>query len=156
MTMSHAISSNTDVRREKNASSDDGHSFLRDPLVSAFEAGTVDPAGFRHREHLYVAWCYLRALPVEEALARYVRNLRALTAKLGVPGKFHATMTWGYVVLLDGAMRDPELAHADFEALVRRYPSLLDSKRGALFEYYDEGELATAVARERFVLPRRK
>lgn len=156
MTTSHAISSNGDRYREKNASTEDGHSFLLDPLVRAFEAGTVDPAAFRHREHLYVAWCYLRALPVEEALLRYVRNLRALTARLGVPGKFHATMTWGYVVLLDGAMRDPELGRADFDALVRRYPNLLDAKRGALFDHYDEDELATPVARERFVLPRRK
>ncbi|MET0592248.1 MAG: hypothetical protein ABW133_06090 [Polyangiaceae bacterium] len=156
MTTSHAISSNEGGRREKSARSEGERAFLLDPLVRAFEAGTIDPSGFRHREHLYVAWCYLKALPVEEALLRYVRNLRALTEKLGVPGKFHATMTWGYVVLLDGAMRDPELAQTDFDALVSRYPALLDAKRGALFDYYDAEELAAAVARERFVLPRRK
>jgi hypothetical protein len=155
MTTSHAISAAA-AHRETAAKDEDPRLYLRDPLVLAFEAGTVDPPAFRHREHLYVAWCYLKALPAEEALLRYVRHLRALTAKLGVPGKFHATMTWAYVALLDDAMREPALAFADFDALVKRRPALLDAKRGSLFDYYDAEELASDRARSRFVLPERK
>jgi hypothetical protein len=49
---------------------------LSDPLVKAFEAGAVDPQAFGHREHLYVAWCYLKTLTLEDALARYVPRRR--------------------------------------------------------------------------------
>jgi hypothetical protein len=155
VTIPSAIAS-AEGRRDGPARGEEARVYLCDPLVLAFEAGTIDPPAFRHREHLYVAWCYLKALPAEDALARYVRHLRVLTVKLGVPSKFHATLTWAYVALLDGAMRDPALVAADFEALLRRYPSLLDAKHGMIFDYYDAAELGSDVARSRFVLPQRK
>jgi hypothetical protein len=65
-------------------------------------------------------------------------------------------MTWSYVVLLDAAMREPELEGADFEALLRVHPRLLDARRGIIFDHYDAAEMSSDVARERFVLPRRK
>jgi hypothetical protein len=124
-----------------------------DPLVVAFENASLDPAAFHHREHLYVAWCYLRSLPLEEALARYVRHLRQLTDTCGVPQKFHATMTWAYVVLLHDALdRSPGGSFDDFLA---RNPALLDHRAGALYAHYDHAELDAEDARRRFVLPRR-
>jgi hypothetical protein len=97
---------------------------ITDPLVSAFENASIEPARFRHREHLYVAWCYLRESSLEDALERYVRGLRALTSALGVPEKFHATLTWAYVTLLHAAMqRSP---HASFDALLAENPALVD------------------------------
>jgi hypothetical protein len=126
---------------------------MTDPAVLAFESATVDPAAFRHRDHLYVAWCYLRALPLEEALARYVRHLRELTAALGVPHKFHATMTWAYVVLLHAAMeRSPR---ATFDELLAENPTLADHRSGALYDHYDRAQLDSDAARRGFVLPRR-
>ena len=126
---------------------------LNDPLVRAFEDHTLDPVKFRHREHLYVAWCYLKSLPLEEALARYVRNLQSLTRALGVPQKYHATITWAFVILVHEAMQDPELEGSGFGALLARHPSLLDQK--TLGAYYDKTEIDSPTARARFVLPRR-
>lgn len=119
-------------------------------LVADFEAGTVDPAAFGHREHLFVAWCYLKDLSLEDALARYVKYLRALTIKLGVPQKFHATITWTFMLLLDEAMqKDREVT---FETLLVRHPELLEKR--TLLRLYDQSQLDSAEARERYVLPR--
>ncbi len=124
-----------------------------DPLVVAFEAASIDPASFHHREHLYVAWCYLCALSLEEALARYVRHLRQLTRALGAPEKFHATVTWAYVLLVHDAMqRSP---NASFDALLEENPALLDHRSGALSRLYDRAELDSDRARRHFVLPGR-
>ncbi|WP_428266258.1 hypothetical protein [Haliangium sp.] len=124
-----------------------------DPLIQAFESASLDPGGFHHREHLYVAWCYLRELPLEDALARYVRHLRQLTIALGVPDKFHATITWAYVLLLRDAMdRSPD---ASFDELLADNPALLDHRAGALYGVYDRAQLDSDQARQRFVLPRR-
>lgn len=126
---------------------------LTDPLVQAFESATIDPAAFHHREHLYVAWCYLRALPLEEALARYVSHLRRLAIALGTPAKFHATMTWAYMVLLHEAMdRSPG---SSFDDLLADNRTLLDRDKGALYAHYDRAQLDSEEARRRFVLPRR-
>jgi hypothetical protein len=126
---------------------------LTDPAVRAFESATIDPAAFHHRDHLYVAWCYLRALPLEEALARHVRHLRHLVAAVGAPDKFHATMTWGYVLLLHAAME--RLPGATFDQLLAQNPALTDHQSGALYAYYDREQLDSDEARRRFVLPRR-
>jgi hypothetical protein len=125
---------------------------LTDPLVQVFELATLDPMAFHHREHLYVAWCYLRALPLEDALARYVHHLRRLTVALGVPHKFHATMTWAYVVLLRDAM--DQSPSAGFDELLAQCPVLLD-RHAALAPYYEQAQLDSEKARRRFVLPRR-
>lgn len=130
-----------------------GEAVLTDPAVLAFENQRIDPATFHHREHLYVAWCYLRALPLEEALARYVHHLRGLVAALGAPSKFHATMTWAYVVLLHAAMnRSPD---ASFAQLIAENPALADHRSGVLYETYDRALLDSEEARRTFVLPRR-
>jgi hypothetical protein len=125
-----------------------------DPLVRAFESATLDPAAFRHREHLYVAWCYLRSMPLEEALARYVHHLRKLTIALGAPEKFHATMTWAYVVLVHDAMQAPGIEQS-FDDLLAQNPGLLDHRSGSLFAHYDRAQLQSDEARRGFVLPRR-
>jgi hypothetical protein len=129
------------------------NTLLTDPLVHAFERATIDPATFHHRDHLYVAFCYLSALPLEAALARYVHHLRQLVTALGVPDKFHATITWAYVVLLREAMdRSPG---ASFEDVVGEHSALLDHGAGVLYRYYDRALLESEDARRRFVLPRR-
>jgi hypothetical protein len=126
---------------------------LNDPLIVAFENAAVDPSRFHHREHLYVAWCYLHALSLEDALARYVRHLRQLTAALGAPQKFHATVTWTYIVLLYDAMeRTPGVS---FDELLAAHPAILDHRARAICAHYDPAELDTEAARRRFVLPRR-
>ena len=125
---------------------------LSDPLVKAFEAASVDPAAFHHREHLYAAWCYLRVLAPEDALARYVHHLRKLATALSVPHKFHATITWAYLVLLHDAMEGSP--GASFDELVDKNPALFDYRAGTLYQYYEREQLDSAEARSRFVLPR--
>lgn len=125
---------------------------LTDGLVRAFEEQTVDPKTFGHRQHLYVAWCYLRALPLEEALVRYVTNLRRLATAHGAPEKYHATITWTYLIALHDAMA--EHTELDFDELLRECPALLDHRNGVLAAHYDPEELASARARHRFILPR--
>ncbi len=149
--MSHPASHPPETPREPDESLP-----LADPIVRAFEATTLDPAGFNHRQHLYVAWCYLRCLPLEEALARYVRNLRRFTVAVGAAHKYHATITWAYVLLLDEAMGSaaPAPSEEGFDALLARCPALLDHPGGALMQYYDRQTLDSDAARGRFQLPR--
>lgn len=124
---------------------------LDDPLVVAFERCELLPEQFRHREHLFVAFCLLRELSLEQAIARYAAGIRRLAAHFGAPQKYHATITWVYLVALDAAMREhPEL---DFDGLLERRPDL--RSRDLPARWYDADELASPEARVRFVLPRR-
>jgi len=123
-----------------------------DELIRDFEAGTLDATRFGHREHLRAAFWYLQHHPLEEALARFVACLKRLTHKLGVPDKYHATLTWGYLVLLDEARRErPQLS---FDELLAANPQLMLPPAAALAPYYAQQLLLSDQARRHFVLPR--
>jgi hypothetical protein len=106
-------------------------SSLDEALLRVFESGELDAKDFDHRAHLRVAWCYLRALPLEEATARFVEGLRRIVSRLGVPEKLDVAMTRAYFVALEHAMREPMLRDATFEELLSARPSLLAAPASA-------------------------
>ncbi|MDE4174263.1 hypothetical protein PXK01_08850 [Phaeobacter sp. PT47_59] len=61
--------------------------------------GRLGPEGFSHRAHLGVAYEILSAHEVFDAMAIYARGLRQLASAAGVPEKFNATVTLGFLSL---------------------------------------------------------
>lgn len=123
-----------------------------DDFIRDFEAGTLDASRFGHRDHLRAAFWFLQQYSLEEALARFVRCLKQLTERLGVPHKYHATITWGYLVLLDEALR--RTPGATFDELLAANPQLLLPPSAALACYYTPAQLESDEARRNFVMPR--
>ena len=123
-------------------------------IVRGFEECTLSPAAFRHREHLLVAWTYLRALPFAEAAARFATNVRRFADAHGAAGTYHETVTWAYMAILhERAHASPELP---FDELLAKNADLLDHEHGALRAHYDSATLSSDLARVVFVLPRPK
>jgi hypothetical protein len=118
--------------------------------VDAFERGEIDPEAFDHEAHVYVAWLYLERFPLPAALEQFDAALRRLTLKLGVPGKYHATITWFFLLLIgERCSADPG---ADWQTFRRRNADLVED-RGLLQRYYSRQTLASDRARQAFVLP---
>ncbi len=120
-----------------------------DALLAAFDAGTLDPATFRHREHLRVAHALLKAGAFTAAADRMARGLKRLVARIGEPAAYHETLTVAFLSLVAEAMD----GHADegFDAFVARCPSLSD--RDAVRARYGGARLDGPIARRTFVLP---
>jgi len=119
--------------------------------ITDFEAGRVDPEFFDHEAHVYVAWLYVRRFPLAEAISRFDGALRRLTDGLGVPGKYHATITWMFLVLIAERCHDGE----DWPAFRARNADLVASGRTALGRYYTDTRLFSDLARRQFILPDR-
>ncbi len=120
-------------------------------LVERFEACTLQPWAFGHREHLLVAWTYLRAAPFEIAATRFVTGLKRFAAHHGASGKYHATVTWALLMLVAEAIDEhPTL---EFDALLASRPELLDTRK-LLNRYYDLDALDSDRARRVPLLPR--
>lgn len=68
--------------------------------IAAFEAGEIDVSSFDHRAHIYVGWMYLERYPLQDAIDRFSKALRRLTVQLGIPGKYHETITWFFLLLI--------------------------------------------------------
>ena len=94
-------------------------------LAGGFAARTLDPAGFGHREHLRVAWLYLRRYGRAEAEARLIAGLRALAVRAGRPEKFDEALTRVWVARIAGAAAPLPPDHS-FDELLRSSGGLLD------------------------------
>ena len=91
----------------------------------ALERGDVPDDGFPHAAHLRVAWVYLNETPsIDEAIARMSRTLRRFTASVGKAQKYSEPTTAFW--MLQVAAARAALPDADFDALLRAYPRLLD------------------------------
>ncbi len=117
--------------------------------IEQFEAGDVDAERFDHEAHVYVGWLYVQAFDLADAVARFDCALRRLTAHLGVPGKYHATITWLFLVLInERATRDET-----WEEFRSRNESLIRDSKATMRRYYSDTLLFSDAARRHFVLP---
>ena len=120
------------------------------PDLERFVRGEIEPAAFPHREHVRMAFEMLRRHDFAETALHYSRALRAMSARAGNPQAFHQTVTIAFLSLIAERMQDCGGA-ADFEALVRDHPELLD--KAALTRWYRPERLASEAARHTFLLP---
>jgi hypothetical protein len=122
-----------------------------DAFLDAFEHGRLQQHGFRHRDHLRVAWLYVRRYGRDEAVRRAEAGLRALATWHGHPERYSATRTSVWVGLVAHHLREaPGLGFGEF---LERFPRLLDGR--LLDAHYSPELLATAASRSRPVDPDR-
>jgi hypothetical protein len=110
-----------------------------------FERGEVRNEDFRHREHLRVAWTYLRETNSEaDACDRMREAIRAFARAAGHPGKYHETMTLFWVRLVaEARRRHPD--ELELAEILPANPHLLD--KSTPFAYYSSARLMSDDAR---------
>lgn len=118
-------------------------------FLAAFEAGTLPKEDFSHRQHVRLAWLYLRAHGFAEGSRRVVDGIRGFAALHDVPGLYHETVTRAWLRLIaasaDGA--------ATFEGFIAANPRL--AAKGVLDAHYAPETLQSDEARRTFVPPDR-
>lgn len=120
-------------------------------LVSAFEAQDLDPAAFRHADHIAVAYEMLGKYDFLQATARYGESLNAIATKAGAADKFNTTITIAFMGLIAERMsRCTTKNSGDF---IAQNPDLLS---GDILEtHYSPERLKSDLARRVFLLPDR-
>ena len=123
--------------------------------IEVFESGRIDAEMFDHEAHIYVAWLYLDQYPVLKATQRYMNSLKRITADLGIPGKYHETITWFFMFLIDERRRVS--TSDDWFSFRRKNEDLFArGEQSILSQYYQPETLASDSARRSFVLPDRR
>lgn len=128
-------------------------------FLKAFEAGSIDKAAFKHRDHVRLAWILLRAYGTAEAHERVERGIRAFATLHGVPGLFHVTITQAWMRIVSGALADDAAESATagvettFDDWIERHQALLDG--GLLSRYFSDAALKSEAARAGWVEPDR-
>jgi hypothetical protein len=121
-----------------------------DELVRAFEGLTLPAAQFHHREHVLVAFRYLQAGSLLEALPRFTAALRRFAEANGVGHIYHETVTWAFLVLMNERLERMGRA-TTWQAFVDGNPDLL--RKDCLAAHYSRDALASPLARRVFLLP---
>ncbi len=118
-------------------------------LLQSFEAGDLDPAAFRHLDHIAVAYEMLLQNNFIDASQKYAAGIRSLAEKAGAPGKFNTTITLAFLSLI--AERMESNAHRNYDDFIARNPDL--TARDVLTKHYSPDRLNSDSARKIFLMP---
>lgn len=119
--------------------------------LARFEAGDVAPEQFDHEAHVRVAWLMLGVTDLDDCLRRYPQALKRITHRLGVPEKFHATIT-GFLLLLIAERRAAE-PNDDWPSFRSANTDLLTAAGDLLRQHYSRDRLGSDLARRQFLPP---
>lgn len=105
--------------------------------------------GFGHREHLELAWSYLRLYSLDQAGEVMVAAIRHVTRLHDAESKYHETMTraWLHLVAVHVQRWDAE----SFEAFLERNTGLLD--RDLIQHFYSRDLILSETARAAWTAP---
>jgi hypothetical protein len=117
--------------------------------LRAFETGRLDPTKFPHREHLRLGYEMLSRHSFGEAIIRFSRGLRLLTAKAGRPQLYHETITVAFLALINE--RRARRAAENWREFAQDNADLFD--KGCLERWYSAEQLQSDLARRAFCLP---
>ena len=92
-----------------------------DEFLRRFEACTLED--FRHRDHVRVAWIYLRQLPYDRAVEAMERGIRRFATHHGALDKYNHTITLLWMRLVAAAR---PAATDNFDAFLAAHAQLLD------------------------------
>ena len=74
-------------------------------LIERLEDGSIAPDSFHHLEHVRAVFLYLCRYPMLEALQRFAAALQRFAAAMGKADRYHETITWAYVFLVESGCR---------------------------------------------------
>src|SRR5437868_14310992 len=117
-------------------------------FLRAFEDLSFPADRFHHREHIRVAWLYLKSSDATRAAERMAEGIRRFANHHGATQKYHHTLTLAWMRLVAAALVETPEGCA-FEQFISADPQLLDLNLVA--KYYSEELLRTAAARGTWV-----
>jgi hypothetical protein len=119
-------------------------------FLRAFEDLSFPVDLFHHREHIRVAWLYLKSSDATRAGERMSEGIRRFANHHGATQKYHHTLTLAWMRLVAAALVETPEGYS-FEQFITAHPRLKDTKH--LDKYYSKELLQTATARAGWVEP---
>ncbi len=118
-------------------------------LARSFEIGELDPAAFKHTDHVAVAYEMLGAYEFLEACNKYASSISALAERAGAPKKFNATITLAFLSLIAERMASGE--YKNYEEFIAQNQDL--RSKNVLERWYSPERLNCDTARAVFLMP---
>ena len=120
-----------------------------DEELRDFQDGRLDPANFRHRDHVRLGYEMLGRYSLGEAISRFSDGLRLAAEKAGRPQAYHETITVAFLALINE--RRAAGGAPDWSDFEKENADLLDKR--CLEKWYGAEQLRSDLARRAFCLP---
>ncbi len=114
-------------------------------FIAAFESATLPNSAFHHRDHVRLAWLYLRRDGPQRGTQHVLDGIRHFATAHGVADRFHVTLTLFWVRLVQHLIDTFPMAER-FEDLLAHYPRLTD--KSLIYQHYTRERLALLAARQ--------
>lgn len=122
-------------------------------LFDRFVDTSLPAEQFHHRQHVHVAWLFVRKHGMPGALAEFSSAIKRFAIAKGANGLYHETITWAFLLLIsDRQARRPS---ESWEAFAQGNADLLTWKPSILEKYYSKELLASELAKKSFLMPDR-
>jgi hypothetical protein len=122
-------------------------------LLRGFEETSLPDDAFHQREHVRVAWMFVRRHGMPAAIGEFSAALKRFAAAKGKPSLYHETITWAYLLLI--SERLSQTPAEDSLQFAAENPDLLMWKPSVLDRYYRPETLWSDRARAEFLMPDR-
>jgi hypothetical protein len=132
-------------------------SLSEEELIARFEACTLAPSAFPHREHVRLAWAYLRRETLAVAIVKFCGGLKAFAASIGKTALYHETVSWAFMLIIQDriARGGGGTSTGTWEEFAAANDDLLRNGRQLLERYYLPVTLDSPLARATFIWPDR-
>lgn len=121
-----------------------------DEFLRAFEDLSFPADLFHHREHIRVAWLYLKSFDASRAAERMSAGIRRFANHHGATQKYHHTLTLAWMRLVAASLVETT-ENNNFEKFFAAHPELGD--KNILGKFYSNELLQSTAAREGWVEP---
>ncbi len=119
-------------------------------FIAAMEQLQIANSNFHHRDHIRLAWAYLRNYGLPLAEQKISHCIRRFAAHNNAPHKYHHTITLAWMRVVAAAMRLTP-AISTFEEFAAAHPFLFDSRLP--WTFYSAASLNSDAARAAWVNP---
>ena len=119
-------------------------------FLRAFEDLSFPADLFHHREHIRVAWLYLKSSDASRAAERMSEGIRRFANHQGATQKYQHTLTLAWMRLVAAALVETPEGYT-FEQFLAAHPDLDD--KNVLAKYYSNELMQTNAAAEGWVEP---
>lgn len=122
-------------------------------LLDRFNDTSLPASEFHHRQHVEVAWMFVRDYGMPAALDAFSTALKRFAVAKGATGLYHQTITWAFLLII--AERRARCHAQDFDAFAAANPDVLAWKPSILDRYYSREIIVSDLARKTFLMPDR-
>lgn len=123
-------------------------------FLKEYECLTWPQDQWHHREHVKLAYLYLRRYPFDAAMQKMRASLQAYNTKHNVPETlergYHETLTLGWMKLVHCALCEYGPSESA-DAFIDKHTQLLS--RRALLLFYSRDRIMSAEAKQQFIEP---